>query len=155
MRAVYRHEHTEERSGDINMLIIEILCAAILIAVIVNIVLTVKKTTPFDAEKLKQELLFELSERQSASATSVKGEIIGEIRASRTELSTTVQGTIKNFSDSLTGAQGQIADRQDVRLKELIENISKNQEALKTDIADKMTRLQNSQQRTSPRFRKV
>ena len=103
-----------------DMLILTVLCAAILVAVIVDIVLTVKRSAPIDAEKLKKDLLGEISVQQAAAVASAKGEIIGEVRASRTELNTTVQNTMKNFSDSLTTAQLQSAEQ------------------LKTDVAARM-----------------
>lgn len=109
------------------MLFIQILCAVILIAVVADIIITVRKASQIDAEKLKRELLNEISGQQSAALASVKGEIIGEIRASRTELNTTVQNTMKNVSDSLTAAQIQSAEQ------------------LKTDVAARMLLLQNSQ----------
>ena len=123
------------------MLILEILSSAILITVVVNIFLTIKKSKSVDVEKLKNELLSELSSRQA----TVKSEVIDEIRASRTEMSTTVQTTMKFFADSLAATQCQTAERQDVRLKELTENIVRNQDLLKTDIAEKLLTLQKSQ----------
>jgi DNA recombination protein RmuC len=104
-----------------DMLILEMLGAAILIAVIINIVLTVRKAAP------------------------AKNEIVDEVRASRAEMSATVQTTMKNFADSLTAAQSQTAERQDVRLKELTESVSKNQDLLKADVAEKLLSLQKSQ----------
>lgn len=123
------------------MLILEILCSVILIAVVVNFFLTVRKAAPVDTEKLKNELLGELSARQAI----FKSEIVDEIRASRSEMNTTIQTTMKNFAESLTAVQSQTAERQDVRLKELTENISKNQDQLKIDIAEKLLSLQKSQ----------
>lgn len=123
------------------MPILEILCSAILIAVIINVILTVRKAAPVDTEKLKNELSDELSTRQAA----FKSDIIDEIRASRTEMNTTVQTTMRSFAESLTAVQSQTAERQDVRLRELTESISKNQTLLKTDIAEKLFSLQKSQ----------
>lgn len=108
-------------------LILVILGAAILVAVIADIVLTVKKSVPIDTEKLKKDLIGELSVQQASAIASAKDGIIGEVRASRTELTTTVQNTMKNFSDSLTTAQIQSAEQ------------------LKTDVAARMQLLQNSQ----------
>lgn len=127
------------------MVFLEVFAVIILIAVIVNIILTFLKTVPVDTEKLKRELLNEMSVQQSMAITSIKSELISEIRATRTELTTTVQTTMKNNADSLINAQSQTAERQDVRLKELTESISKNQELHKTDIAEKMSSLQSSQ----------
>lgn len=123
------------------MHILEILCAAILIVVVVDVFLTVRKAAPVDIDKFKNELLGELATKQNA----FKSEIVDEIRASRTEMNTTVQSTMKNYAESLTAVQSQTTERQDIRLKELTENISKNQDLLKTDIAEKLLSLQKSQ----------
>ena len=120
------------------MPVIEILCIAILIAVVVNVFLTARKVAPVDTEKLKNELLSELSARQS----TVKSEIIDEIRTTRTEINSAVQSTMKNFTDAMS----QTAERQDVRLKELTGTISKDQDLLKKDIADKLLSMQKSQE---------
>lgn len=123
------------------MYILEILCIAILIGVVIDIIFSIRKTVTIDIEKLKIELLNEIETKQ----TKVKNEITDEIRASRTEMNTTVQSTMKNFAESLTAVQNQTADRQDVRLKELTESISKNQDLLKIDIGEKLLSLQKSQ----------
>lgn len=124
---------------------LEILSAVILILVAANIFITVRKAAPIDTEKLKRELIRDISIQQSAMIASAKNEIISETRASRAELTATVQSMMKTFSDSLVSAQKQTAERQDVRLKELTDSISKNQELQKSDIAAKMASLQTSQ----------
>lgn len=123
------------------MLIIIILCTVILIAVVADIFFTVRKAALLDVDKLKNELLEELSSQQVA----IKSDIVNEIRASRLEMSTTVQTTMKNFAESLVATQSQGTERQDVRLKELTEGVSKGQDLLKTDIAEKLLLLQKSQ----------
>jgi DNA recombination protein RmuC len=89
------------------MVFLEVLGVVILIAVVADIIITVMKASPLDAEKLKRELLSESA---------------NEARASRMELTTMIQGTMKGFADSLTAAQTQTAQLQDVRLKELIDS---------------------------------
>ncbi len=122
-------------------LILVLLSSVILVGVFVNVILTIRKTVTLDIEKLKQELLGELFTRLS----DFKMEMINEIRGTRTELTTTVQTSMKNFTDSLIVTQNLATERQDIRLKELTENISKNQDLLKADISEKMLSLQNSQ----------
>lgn len=123
------------------MLILEILCTVILIAVLVDIIITIRKSVPIDIEKLRNELLSELSTRQ----TAIKGEVVDEIRTSRTEMTTTVQTTMRNFADSLATTQNQAVERQDIRLRELTDNISQNQYLLKVEISEKLISLEKSQ----------
>jgi DNA recombination protein RmuC len=127
------------------MPLLEILSAVILLAVIADIIFTITRAKPVDPEKLKRELLSDISVQQSTLLNSVRNELVGEIRASRTELTTTVQSMMKAFADALISAQNQTALAQDSRLKELTENVSKNQELLRTDIASKMSSFQTSQ----------
>ena len=127
------------------MLFLQVLGAVILIAVLADMFITVRRSAPVDVERLKRELLGEISNQQSQATNAVKNDIVGEIRASRTELTATVSMTIKGFTDSLIAAQGQTTQVQDVRLKELTESMSKNQELLKSDISGKMTAFQSSQ----------
>ena len=127
------------------MITLEVLGVATLVAVMIGIILMIRKTVPIDTEKLKKELLSEISGQQSSMIVTAKGEIVNEMRATRTELTATVQNTMKTFADSLVAAQSQTAGRQDVRLMELTESVSKNQNSLKTDLADKLLSLQKSQ----------
>ena len=66
----------------------------------------------------------------------LRADLAGELRASRGELTGTVQATTKAFADSLSLVQAQAAERQDVRLRELIESLEKNQSQLKSTIAE-------------------
>lgn len=127
------------------MTILLILCILILIAIIINIILTTRKSTFVDNEKIKREVLSEFSNQQTVLIGSLKSEVLNEIRSSRTEMGTTVQATMKSFVDSFMLSQNQTTDRQDIRLKELTDNISRNQDLLKTDIAEKLLSLQVSQ----------
>lgn len=127
------------------MAILIILCIAILIAGIINIVLTIRKSTAADIEKIKRELLREFINQQTMLVGSMKSEIINEIRSSRTEMSTNVQNTMKSFADSFMLTQNQSTDRQDVRLKELTDSIAKNQNVMKVDIVEKLSSFQVSQ----------
>ena len=77
-----------------------------------------------------------LRESWNANLPALKTELTGELRASRGELTGTVQTTMKTFADSLALAQTQTAERQDVRLRELIESLEKNQLQLKSTIAE-------------------
>lgn len=86
----------------------EVLGIVILIVVVADIVITLMKAAPLDAEKLKRELL---------------GEIMSETRATRTELTSMVQATMKTFADSLISSQNQTAQMQDARLKDLAESV--------------------------------
>lgn len=122
------------------MTILEILVMVNLIAVIAGIILIIKNNVPVDTEKMKKELLSEILDRQSSAIITAQVEINNEIRATRTELTTTVQTMMKTFADSLATSQSQTAERQDVRLKELTEGVSKGQDLLKTDIAEKSGR---------------
>ncbi len=122
-----------------------ILCILILIAIIINIVLTMRKSTSVDIDKIKRELLSEISNQQTVLIGSMKNEILNEIRSSRTEMGMNVQNTMKSFADSFTLVQNQSTDRQDIRLKELTDSISKNQSVMKVDVVEKLSSLQVSQ----------
>lgn len=127
------------------MTIAEILGIANLIAIIIGIILIIQKAAPVDIEKLKKELSSEITDQYSSAIRTAQDEIKNEIRATRTELTTTVQTTMKTFADSLATSQGQTTERQDVRLRELTEGVSKSQGLLKTDIAEKLMLLEKSQ----------
>lgn len=127
------------------MTILIILCIAILFAIIINIALTIKKSSSIDTEKIKRDLIREFINQQSVLINSMKSEILNEIRSSRTEMGANVQHTMKNFADSFTFVQKQTTNSQDMRLKELTDSISRNQGLLKVDIAEKLSSLQISQ----------
>lgn len=127
------------------MAILLILCIIILIAIIINIVLTMQKSTSVDTEKIKRELLSEFANQQSVLIGSMKNEILNEIRSSRAEMGITVQNTMKSFADSFISVQSQTTDRQDIRLKELTDSISENQNLMKMDIVEKLSLLKVSQ----------
>ena len=88
-----------------------------------------------------------LRESWSANLPALKTELTGELRASRGELTGTVQTTMKTFADSLALAQTQTAERQDVRLRELIESLEKNQLQLKSTIAETNRILAEAQEK--------
>ena len=88
-----------------------------------------------------------LRESWSANLPALKTELTGELRASRGELTGTVQTTMKTFADSLALAQAQTAERQDVRLRELIESLEKNQLQLKSTIAETNRILAEAQEK--------
>ncbi len=127
------------------MVLLIILCIIIFIAIIINIVLTMQKSTSVDTEKIKRELLSEFANQQTVFVGSIKNEILNEIRSSRTEMGATVQNTMKSFIDSFTLVHNQSTNRQDIRLKELTDSISKNQNVMKVDIVEKLSSLQASQ----------
>ncbi len=129
------------------MLILQLLSAAILIMVIANIVLTLKKSVPVDTEKLKRELLSDMAGQQSAVAAQAKNDVMNEIRSSRAEMNTSVQTTMRAFADAIVTLQRQTAERQDVRLKELIDSISNNQSLLQKSIRDTTTMLSVAQEK--------
>ncbi len=129
------------------MLILQLLSAAILIMVIANIVVTLKKAVPVDTEKLKRELLSDMAGQQSAVAAQTKNDVINEIRSSRAEMNTSVQTTMRAFADAIVTLQRQTAERQDVRLKELIDSISNNQSLLQKSIKDTTTMLSVAQEK--------
>ena len=91
-----------------------------------------------------------LRESWSANLPALKTELTGELRASRGELTGTVQTTMKTFADSLALAQTQTAERQDVRLRELIESLEKNQLQLKSTIAETNRILAERRKNSSP-----
>lgn len=125
------------------MLILQLLSAAILLMVIANIVLTLKKSVPVDTEKFKRELLSDTA----AVAAQTKNDVINEIRSSRAEINASVQTTMRAFADALVTLQRQTAERQDVRLKELIDSISNNQSLLQKSIKDTTTMLSAAQEK--------
>ena len=88
-----------------------------------------------------------LRESWSANLPALKTELTGELRASRGELTGTVQTTMKTFADSLALAQTQTAERQDVRLRELIESLEKNQLQLKSTVAETNRILAEAQEK--------
>ena len=88
-----------------------------------------------------------LRESWNANLPALKTELTGELRASRGELTGTVQTTMKTFADSLALAQAQTAERQDVRLRELIESLEKNQLQLKSTIAETNRILAEAQEK--------
>ncbi len=116
-----------------------------LIVVVINIFLIVRKANTVDIERLNRELQSEFSNQLSTALTSVKNEILNEVRVSRTEMTNNLQLAMKNFTDSQINSQNQVANLQDVRLKELTDSLSNNQSLLKSEIAEKLASLQFSQ----------
>ena len=117
------------------------LSAAAFVLVLLSLILLLRliKRQP-DYERL-------LRESWSANLPALKTELTGELRASRGELTGTVQTTMKTFADSLALAQTQTAERQDVRLRELIESLEKNQLQLKSTIAETNRILAEAQEK--------
>ena len=106
------------------------LSAAALVLALILLILLVRliKRQP-DCEHL-------LRESWNANLPPLRADLASELRASRGELAGTMQTTTKAFADSLALAQAQAAERQDVRLRELIESLEKNQLLLKSTIAE-------------------
>jgi DNA recombination protein RmuC len=105
------------------MFILTILCVAILIAIIINIVLTTSHKATNDTDLLKKDLLSEFNKQQAELLGLMKNEILNENRSSRSEMGITLQTAMKNFAESYTLAQSNTTERQDIRLKELTDSI--------------------------------
>lgn len=116
------------------MLIVQILCCVIFIALIIDIIITVHCKSSFNETQFKNDLMTEISNQQ----TSMKRDIIEEIRASRLEMSTTMQSTIKNFTQSLITTQNQSTQMQDTRLKELSKLLAEAQTTLNNTVSDRL-----------------
>lgn len=117
-----------------------LLSAAALVLALVLLFLLTRLTKRPDFDRLLRESL-------NAGLAPLKSELTDELRASRGELTGTVQTTMKTFADSLALAQAQTADRQDVRLRELIESLEKNQSQLKATIAETNRILAEAQEK--------
>ena len=117
-----------------------LLSAAALVLALVLLFLLTRLTKRPDFDRLLRESL-------NAGLAPLKSELTDELRASRGELTGTVQTTMKAFADSLALAQAQTADRQDVRLRELIESLEKNQSQLKATIAETNRILAEAQEK--------
>ncbi len=117
-----------------------LLSAAALVLALVLLFLLTRLTKRPDFGRLLRESL-------NAGLAPLKSELTDELRASRGELTGTVQTTMKTFADSLALAQAQTADRQDVRLRELIESLEKNQSQLKATIAETNRILAETQEK--------
>ena len=117
-----------------------LLSAAALVLALVLLFLLTRLTKRPDFDRLLRESL-------NAGLAPLKAELTDELRASRGELTGTVQTTMKAFADSLALAQAQTADRQDVRLRELIESLEKNQSQLKATIAETNRILAEAQEK--------
>ena len=117
-----------------------LLSAAALVLALVLLFLLTRLTKRPDFDRLLRESL-------NAGLAPLKAELTDELRASRGELTGTVQTTMKTFADSLALAQAQTADRQDVRLRELIESLEKNQSQLKATIAETNRILAEAQEK--------
>ena len=117
-----------------------LLSAAALVLALALLFLLTRLTKRPDFDRLLRESL-------NAGLAPLKSELTDELRASRGELTGTVQTTMKTFADSLALAQAQTADRQDVRLRELIESLEKNQSQLKATIAETNRILAEAQEK--------
>ena len=117
-----------------------LLSAAALVLALVLLFLLTRLTKRPNFDRLLRESL-------NAGLAPLKSELTDELRASRGELTGTVQTTMKTFADSLALAQAQTADRQDVRLRELIESLEKNQSQLKATIAETNRILAEAQEK--------
>lgn len=88
-----------------------------------------------------------LRESWNANLPPLKAALTDELRATRTELTSTVHASMKTFADSLSTSQLQAAERQDVRLRELIASLEKNQLQLKERIAETNRMLAEAQEK--------
>lgn len=116
--------------------------AALLSLVLLILLLRISRALPRnDADTLAHLV----RESLNAALPPLKADLTGEIRATRGELTSSVQMSMKTFADSLSAAQQQSAERQDVRLRELIESLEKNQLQLKAMIAETNQMLADAQ----------
>ncbi len=115
-----------------------IIAGAVLLAILLDILLTFRRCVPVDTERLRRDLADEIEDRQAQALAQLKSEINGEVRASRTETTAALQDGLDRFSKASVDSQVRTAERQDVRLKELTELISGNQIQLRTDVADRL-----------------
>ena len=76
-----------------------------------------------------------LNEELDDDIAALRTELVGELRAAKSELTATANTAAKTASDSVTGMQGQSFERQDVRIRELIERLEKAQSDFQNTIA--------------------
>lgn len=119
----------------------ETILAALTLAVAVAVLIVLLARKGVDAEKLRRDAVKELSERQDAALASLRGELLGEIRATRAEVNTAVQGSMRLISDNLTAAQKQSSEMQDARLRELIETEKSGQTLLLNTVSERLGRV--------------
>ena len=119
----------------------EAILAALTLAVAVAVLIVLLARKGVDAEKLRRDAVKELSERQDAALASLRGELLGEIRATRAEVNTAVQGSMRLISDNLTAAQKQSSEMQDARLRELIETEKSGQTLLLNTVSERLGRV--------------
>lgn len=119
----------------------EAILAALTLAVAVAVLIVLLARKGVDAEKLRRDAVKELSEKQDAALASLRGELLGEIRATRAEVNTAVQGSMRLISDNLTAAQKQSSEMQDARLRELIETEKSGQTLLLNTVSERLGRV--------------
>ncbi len=119
----------------------ETILAALTLAVAVAVLIVLLARKGVDAEKLRRDTVKELSEKQDAALASLRGELLGEIRATRAEVNTAVQGSMRLISDNLTAAQKQSSEMQDARLRELIETEKSGQTLLLNTVSERLGRV--------------
>lgn len=130
----------------------ELLGAAALILLLINTVLLLKllKTAgPESQAALRRELSGALAEQRAAVSAELREAMAAESRSTRTELTSQVQLTMRTFADSLSAAQAQAAERQDIRLRELTELMGQNQQQLSGAVSEKMAALQETLKETA------
>ena len=121
--------------------LIEILSLLILIGIIVNIILVVVKKDSIDGEKLKSDLWKDMKEYQTEIISSLKSDLLNEIRASRSETNTTIQNTMKTIGETLTASQRQTFEMQDKRLLDMNTSINEKQDILQKALNDRLVQI--------------
>ncbi len=97
-----------------------------------------RRCTPVDPERLRREVADAVEARHNPALAQLKSEIIGEIRISRGETGQTLNQGLDRFSAAVVGAQDRTTERQDVRLKELIEMQAAAQKQLQTTVTERL-----------------
>ena len=75
------------------------------------------------------------------SLSTLKSEMLNEIRNSRKETSDTIQGTVKLLGDNIVTNQKTMSDSQDKRIDDMNNAINGKQEILQKSVSDRLTSI--------------
>ena len=86
------------------MIILLCLTLVLALSALVLSILTLRRVSRADPAQMTDRIADEVTERQAASVSTLKTELLAENRATRTETNAMVHTTMKSVSDTLTGS---------------------------------------------------
>ncbi len=115
----------------------------LIVIIFIQILIVILSLFKNNKRNLNQiELVFaKYREEQMQSLSTLKSEMLNEIRNSRKETSDTIQGTVKLLGDNIVTNQKTMSDSQDKRIDDMNNAINGKQEILQKSVSDRLTSI--------------